>query len=154
MVDVVLVNPEIPPNTGNVIRLCANTGTPLHLVQPLGFSLDDRQLRRAGLDYHDMANVTVHPDWASCRASLGGRRLLAFTTRGDVRYDRVAYGPGDVLVFGAETAGLPESILAAIASRERIRLPMVPGNRSLNLSNTVAIAVFEALRQGGFSGCE
>jgi tRNA (cytidine/uridine-2'-O-)-methyltransferase len=153
MVDVVLVNPEIPPNTGNVIRLCANTGTPLHLVEPLGFSLDDRQLRRAGLDYHEMANVTVHPDWAACAARLAGRRLFAFTTRGAMRFDAVAYRPDDVFIFGGETAGLSEAFLAAFGPEERIRLPMVPGNRSLNLSNAVAVAVFEALRQQGYPGC-
>jgi len=153
MVDVVLVNPEIPPNTGNVIRLCANTGTPLHLVEPLGFSLDDRQLRRAGLDYHEMANVTVHANWAICAGSFGDRRLLAFTTKGSIRYDRITYVPGDVLVFGAETAGLPFAILAQFENENRVRLPMVPGNRSLNLSNAVAVAVFEVLRQGGFRGC-
>jgi tRNA (cytidine/uridine-2'-O-)-methyltransferase len=152
MVDVVLVNPEIPPNTGNVIRLCANTGTPLHLVEPLGFSLDDKQLRRAGLDYHEMANVTVHPDWASCRASFGDRRLLAFTTKGSVRYDRIDYVPRDVFVFGAETAGLHVAILAAFANQCQVRLPMRAGNRSLNLSNAVAVAVFEAWRQTGFPG--
>lgn len=152
MVDVVLVHPEIPPNTGNVIRLCANTGTPLHLVEPLGFSLDDKQLRRAGLDYHEMANVTVHPDWSSCSASFGDRRLLAFTTKGRVRYDRMDYESRDVFVFGAETAGLPGAILAAFADQCRVRLPMRPGNRSLNLSNAVAVAVFEAWRQAGFPG--
>ncbi len=152
MVDVVLVNPEIPPNTGNVIRLCANTGTPLHLVEPLGFSMDDRQLKRAGLDYHEMANVTVHCDWPSCRAALGGRRLLAFTTRGTRRFDEVEYRRDDVFVFGPETAGLPEEFLASFPERDRVRLPMVPGNRSLNLSNAVAVAVFEAWRQAGYPG--
>ena len=154
MVEVVLVHPEIPPNAGNVIRLCANTGTPLHLVEPLGFAMDDRQLRRAGLDYHEMANVTVHADWARCLAALAGRRLLAFTTKGTTRYDCVAYQPGDVLVFGAETAGLPGALLEAIAPQHRVRLPMVPGNRSLNLSNAVAVAVFEAWRQSGYRGGE
>ncbi|NJD86854.1 MAG: tRNA (cytidine(34)-2'-O)-methyltransferase [Betaproteobacteria bacterium] len=152
MVDVVLVNPEIPPNAGNVIRLCANTGTPLHLVEPLGFSMDDRQLRRAGLDYHEMANVTVHSDWASCEARLSGRRLFAFTTRGLERFDRVRYRPDDVFVFGPETAGLPEAFLAGFPPGGRIRLPMIPGNRSLNLSNAVAVAVFEAWRQAGYAG--
>jgi tRNA (cytidine/uridine-2'-O-)-methyltransferase len=152
MVDVVLVNPEIPPNAGNVIRLCANTGTALHLVEPLGFSMDDRQLRRAGLDYHELANVTRHPDWESCARALGPRRLLAFTTRGMTRLDAVTFRRDDVLVFGAETAGLPEAFLAAIAPQDRVRLPMVPGNRSLNLSNAVAVAVFEAWRQLGFAG--
>lgn len=152
MVDVVLVNPEIPPNAGNVIRLCANTGTPLHLVEPLGFSMDDKQLRRAGLDYHEMANVTVHPDWATCVAGFGRRRLLAFTTRGARRLDEVAFQPDDVLVFGPETAGLAESFLSGFRPENRVRLPMVPGNRSLNLSNAVAVAVFEAWRQEGFGG--
>lgn len=152
MVDVVLLNPEIPPNAGNVIRLCANTGTPLHLVAPLGFSLDDRQLRRAGLDYHEMANVTVHADWASCAGHFGGRRLLAFTTRGRSRLDEVRYLPDDVLVFGPETAGLPDAFLAGFAPENRIRLPMVAGNRSINLSNAVAVAVYEAWRQAGYPG--
>jgi len=154
MVDVVLVNPEIPPNTGNVIRLCANTGTPLHLVEPLGFTLEDRQLRRAGLDYHEMANVTVHADWSSCAARLAGRRLLAFTTRGARRLDQVEFRADDVFVFGAETAGLAEAFLAAFPEGDRVRLPMVPGNRSLNLSNSVAVAVFEAWRQAGYPGAK
>jgi tRNA (cytidine/uridine-2'-O-)-methyltransferase len=152
MADVVLVNPEIPPNTGNVIRLCANTGTPLHLVEPLGFSMDDAQLRRAGLDYREMATVRVHPDWAACAAVLGQRRVLAFTTRATVLLPELQFRPDDVLVFGPETAGLSEACLAAIAPAHRVRLPMVPGNRSLNLSNAVAVAVYEAWRQRGFAG--
>lgn len=152
MVDVVLVNPEIPPNAGNVIRLCANTGTALHLVEPLGFSMDDRQLRRAGLDYRDMARVSVHPDWASCAAGFGARRLLAFTARGLTRLADAALQPDDVLVFGAETAGLPESMLAVFPPGNRVRLPMVAGSRSINLSNAVAVAVFEAWRRAGYPG--
>ena len=152
MVDVVLVHPEIPPNAGNVIRLCANTGTALHLVEPRGFAMDDRQLRRAGLDYHELARVTRHRDWESCAGTLASRRLLAFTTRGTTRLDAVAYRSDDVLVFGSETAGLPEAFLAAFAPQDRVRLPMVAGNRSLNLSNAVAVAVFEAWRQLGFAG--
>ena len=152
MVDVVLVHPEIPPNAGNVIRLCANTGTPLHLVEPLGFSMDDRQLRRAGLDYHEMANVTVHSVWERCRAALAGRRMLAFTRNGSVRFDRIAFDPADVLVFGAESTGLAPDILSGFAPAERLHLPMKSGNRSLNLSNAVAVAVFEAWRQAGFAG--
>jgi tRNA (cytidine/uridine-2'-O-)-methyltransferase len=150
VVAVVLVHPEIPPNTGNVIRLCANTGTPLHLVEPLGFSMDDRQVKRAGLDYHEMANVTVRPDWPACAAGFAGRRLFAFTTRGSRRFDEVAFRPDDVFVFGAETAGLPDAVLGDFPAERRIRLPMVPGNRSLNLSNAVAVAVFEAWRQAGY----
>ena len=152
MVAVVLVHPEIPPNTGNVIRLCANTGTPLHLVEPLGFSMDDRQVRRAGLDYHEMASVKVHSDWAACAAGFAGRRLFAFTTRGSRRFDEIEFLPDDVFVFGAETAGLSDAFLGDFPPERRIRLPMVPGNRSLNLSNAVAVAVFEAWRQAGYAG--
>ncbi len=149
--EVVLFQPEIPPNTGNVIRLCANAGARLHLVEPLGFSLEDRLLRRAGLDYHEMARVLVHRDWDGCVRALGGRRLFAVSTRGTVRYDTVAYAPGDAFVFGAETAGLPEELLATFDATRRLRLPMRAGNRSLNLSNAVAVVVFEAWRQHGFA---
>lgn len=152
MVDVVLVHPEIPPNAGNVIRLCANTGTPLHFVEPLGFSMDDRQLKRAGLDYHEMANLRVHPDWAGCVAALGPRRLFAFTTRSSRPFHEVTFQADDVFVFGQETAGLPEAILGRFPEARRLRLPMIPGNRSLNLSNAVAVAVFEAWRQRGYAG--
>lgn len=151
MFDVVLYRPEIPPNTGNVIRLCANGGFGLHLVEPLGFSMDDRQLRRAGLDYHELARVTVHPDWDHCVTALAGRRLFAVSTRGSTRYSEVAYEAGDVFVFGSETAGLPEAMLERFARDRRLRLPMKPGNRSLNLSNAVAVTVFEAWRQHGFA---
>lgn len=152
MFEVVLYRPEIPPNAGNVIRLCANSGARLHLVEPLGFSMDDRQLRRAGLDYHELASVTVHPDWAGCVTALAGRRLFAVTTRAATPYASVAYRPGDAFVFGPETAGLPEEILAGFGEERRVRLPMRPGNRSLNLSNAVAVVVFEAWRQAGFAG--
>ncbi|HEY5637618.1 MAG TPA: tRNA (cytidine(34)-2'-O)-methyltransferase [Burkholderiales bacterium] len=152
MFDVVLVAPEIPPNTGNVIRLTANAGVRLHLVEPLGFSMDDRQLRRAGLDYHELANVQVHTDWAACLQGLAGRRRFAFTTRGRTLHTQVAYAAGDVLVFGAETHGLPDAVLDGFDAGHRLRLPMRPGNRSLNLSNAVAVAVFEAWRQTGFGG--
>src|SRR5687767_1646349 len=152
MFDVILYQPEIPPNAGNVIRLCSNAGARLHLVEPLGFSMDDRQLKRAGLDYHEMATVTVHRDWAACAAALGERRLFAISTRGRMRYDEVAYRAGDVFVFGAETAGLPQAFLDAFAAERILRLPMRPGNRSLNLSNAVAVVVFEAWRQQGFAG--
>jgi len=152
VVEVVLYQPEIPPNTGNVIRLCANTGTPLHLVEPLGFSVDDRQLRRAGLDYHELASMRVHPDWLSCKTVLAGRRLFAFTTRSARLFQSVAFAPGDVFVFGPETAGLPDAVLSEFPPDRRVRLPMVPGNRSLNLSNAVAVAVYEAWRRAGYRG--
>ena len=154
MLDVVLVNPEIPPNTGNVIRLCANTGARLHLVEPLGFSLDDRQLKRAGLDYHDLARVRVHATWDACRAHFEARRMFALTRSGDRRYDAVEYEDGDVLVFGRETSGLDEQTLRLFAPDRRLYLPMVAGNRSLNLSNAVAVVVFEAWRQLRFGGAE
>jgi tRNA (cytidine/uridine-2'-O-)-methyltransferase len=150
--EIVLYSPEIPPNAGNVIRLAANTGSGLHLVEPLGFSIDDRQLRRAGLDYREMANVTVHRNWDDCARSLGERRLFALSTRGATRHADVRYAPGDAFVFGAETRGLPEEILALFAPQFRLRLPMQPGNRSLNLSNAVAVVVYEAWRQCGFAG--
>jgi tRNA (cytidine/uridine-2'-O-)-methyltransferase len=152
MLDVVLYRPEIPPNTGNVIRLCANTGARLHLVEPLGFSLDDKQLRRAGLDYHEFATVRVHRDWDACMANLGQARRFAFTRHGERSYADVRYREDDVLVFGAETAGLPGEVVALFEPDSRLRLPMRPGNRSLNLSNAVAVAVFEAWRQLGFAG--
>jgi len=152
MFDIVLHQPEIPPNAGNVIRLAANTGVRLHLVGPLGFSLDDRQLRRAGLDYHDLARVQVHGDWAACLGALGERRRFAFTTRGTASYAEVRYAPEDVFVFGSETAGLPAELLRAFLPEALLRLPMRPGNRSLNLSNAVAIVVYEAWRQLGFAG--
>ena len=148
MFDIVLVQPEIPPNAGNVIRLAANTGARLHLVEPLGFSMDYKQLRRAGLDYHEYASVTTHPDWIACRTALSGRRMFAFTTRASRLYTDIRYAADDVFVFGAETRGLPQSILDEIP--QRLRLPMRPGNRSLNLSNAVAVVVFEAWRQLGF----
>ena len=151
MFDVVLFQPEIPPNAGNVIRLCANTGCRLHLVEPLGFSIDDKQVKRAGLDYHEMACVTVHRDWAACEAVLGPRRF-ALTTRANRVMTEVAFEPGDAFVFGPETAGLPHEMLERFAPDFRIRIPMLPGNRSLNLSNAVAVAVFEAWRQQGFRG--
>jgi tRNA (cytidine/uridine-2'-O-)-methyltransferase len=152
MFDVVLVEPEIPPNAGNVIRLCANAGARLHLVEPLGFSMDDRQLRRAGLDYHELATVTVHRDWTACREALGARRMFAFSTRGAGSYAAIEYRAGDVFVFGAETRGLPEALRADFPPERTLRLPMRPGNRSLNLSNAVAVVVFEAWRQQGFAG--
>lgn len=152
MFHIVLYQPEIPPNTGNVVRLAANTGSVLHLIEPLGFTLEERHLRRAGMDYAEFAKVRVHPDWPSCRAALAGCRLFALTTRATVRYDTIAYQAGDAFVFGPESRGLPEAMLAEFAPERRLRLPMVPGNRSVNLSNTVAVTVFEAWRQNGFAG--
>ena len=152
MFEIVLYRPEIPPNTGNVIRLCANTGARLHLVEPLGFTLDDRNLRRAGLDYHDLATVTVHVDWNACAAALGERRLFAFSSRASRPFGEIAYRKGDAFVFGGETMGLPEAVLDRFPPAQRVRLPMVPGNRSLNLSNAIAVVVFEAWRQLGYEG--
>ncbi len=150
-VNVVLVQPEIPPNTGNIIRLCANTGARLHLVRPLGFSIDARSVRRAGLDYRELADVSEHASLSDCLASLGEPRWFAFTTRGGVRYDTVEYSGGDALVFGAETRGLPDEILAACPAGHRVRIPMRPAARSLNLSNAVSVVVYEAWRQAGFA---
>jgi tRNA (cytidine/uridine-2'-O-)-methyltransferase len=152
MFHIVLFEPEIPPNTGNVIRLAANTGAQLHLVEPLGFSMDDRQLRRAGLDYHEFAPVQLHADWGKCVAALGGARLFACSTRGKVRHTEPTYVAGDAFVFGPETRGLPAELLASVPSGQRLRLPMRPDNRSLNLSNAVAVVTFEAWRQLGFEG--
>jgi tRNA (cytidine/uridine-2'-O-)-methyltransferase len=150
MFDIVLVEPEIPPNAGNIIRLAANTGCRLHLVEPLGFSMDDRSLKRAGLDYHELATVRIHRTWEECRSAFGGKRMFAFTTKATKLYTEVTYARGDVLVFGAETRGLPAPILQEFEMDRRLRLPMRPENRSLNLSNAVAVAVFEAWRQLGF----
>ena len=152
MLHVILHRPEIPPNTGNVIRLCANTGAALHLVRPLGFELDDARLRRAGLDYHEYARVAVHDDLPACLATLDMPRVFAFTTRGTVAHVDVRYAEGDALLFGCETAGLPGEVLESIPAKQRLRLPMCPDSRSLNLSNTVAVAVYEAWRQLGFAG--
>jgi tRNA (cytidine/uridine-2'-O-)-methyltransferase len=152
MFDVVLHQPEIPPNTGNVLRLCANTGCRLHLVRPLGFLLTDRALERAALDYADLAVATVHEDWRALRAHLAGRRFFAFSTRARRSYDEARFGPGDALVFGNETGGLPATILDEFGADACLRLPMRPGSRSLNLSNAVAVVVYEAWRQAGFAG--
>ena len=152
MFDIVLVHPEIPPNAGNVIRLAANTGARLHLVEPLGFSMDDKQLRRAGLDYHEYASVRVHADWHSCLAVLNGQRLFAVTTRAGKSVFDTRFQKGDAFVFGSETAGLPDQLLNEFRPEARLRIPMRPGNRSLNLSNAVAVTVFEAWRQLGFPG--
>lgn len=153
MFDIVLFEPEIPPNTGNVIRLCANTGCRLHLIQPLGFQLDDRQLKRAGLDYHEYASVRVHHDWPALLEVLPGRRF-AFSTKATKRFDSVNYRPADVLIFGPETRGLPRELLTGFDPQHVLRLPMVATSRSLNLSNAVAVVVYEAWRQNGFAGME
>jgi tRNA (cytidine/uridine-2'-O-)-methyltransferase len=149
---VILYEPEIPPNTGNVIRLCANTGARLHLVEPLGFAWDDRRLRRAGLDYHEFAEVLRHQDWQHCLNALHGARIFAFSTKGKNLYQHVAFQEGDALLFGPETRGLPMPILESLPTSQVLRLPMRPGQRSLNLSNACAVGVFEAWRQLGFKG--
>ena len=153
MFHVVLVHPEIPPNTGNVIRLCANTGCTLHLIEPLGFSMDDRHMRRAGLDYHEYAEVKRHASWDAFLADERPQleRLFALTTRGTRYVHDVAFRPGDWLVFGSETSGLPPDVRAAFAATQQLKLPMRAGQRSLNLSNAVAVTVFEAWRQNGFA---
>ena len=152
MFDVILHQPEIPPNTGNAIRLCANTGARLHLVRPLGFDMDDRQLRRAGLDYHEYARVQVHDSLAAALAAIAPTRLFALSTRSAVRYDAPRFAEGDAFLFGSETRGLPREVLEAVPAAQRLRLPMRPDNRSINLSNAVAVVVFEAWRQQGFRG--
>lgn len=152
MFDIVLYEPEIAPNTGNVIRLAANSGARLHLVRPLGYTLNDRTLLRAGLDYHEHAALRVHDDWNACLAALGPRRRYAVTTRGTVRYDAVRYAENDVLVFGPETRGLPAAVLDTFPAEQQLRLPMLAHSRSLNLANAVAVVVYEAWRQNGFNG--
>lgn len=152
MIAIVLVHPEIPPNTGNVIRLAANAGAELHLVEPLGFRLDDRELKRAGLDYHEYARVIVHRDWRACRVALGERRRYALTTRAATSLFSRSLSTDDAFVFGCETVGLPDNVLDEFAEDARLRIPMRPSVRSLNLSNAVAITVYEAWRQGGFVG--
>ncbi|HEV7914799.1 MAG TPA: tRNA (uridine(34)/cytosine(34)/5-carboxymethylaminomethyluridine(34)-2'-O)-methyltransferase TrmL [Albitalea sp.] len=154
MFHIVLVHPEIPPNTGNVIRLAANTGCTLHLIEPLGFSMEDKLLQRAGLDYHEYTRVKRHPSWSEFLAAErpDRARLFAFTTRGTRRFGDVAWQRGDWLVFGSETSGLPEPIRGDFDEPQRLRLPLREGQRSLNLSNAVAVAVFEAWRQNGYDG--
>ena len=151
MFHIVLFQPEIPPNTGNIIRLAANTGCSLHLIRPLGFDLSDKQMRRAGLDYHEYAELTVHESWQAAKAALPARRY-AFTTKAARPYHEAGFEPGDVFVFGPETRGLPAEVLLDFPPEQRLRLPMRAGQRSLNLSNAAAVAVFEAWRQNGFEG--
>ena len=151
MFHLVLYQPEIPPNTGNIIRLCANVGAQLHLVHPLGFAMDDRRLRRAGLDYHELARVREHHSLAECLSALGAPRLLALSTRGRQRYDQIQYESGDALLFGPETRGLPQALLDQLPTCQRLTIPMRCGNRSLNLSNAAAVVLYEAWRQNGFA---
>ena len=150
MFEIVLFEPEIPPNTGNIIRLCANTGAALHLIEPLGFQLEDKQLKRAGLDYHEYANLTVHQNWAAFKSAMAGKRLFAITTKGSQNYAKVAFKAGDVFIFGPETRGLPEEIRQEFTPENRLRLPMLPDSRSLNLSNSAAVLLYEAWRQVDF----
>ena len=154
MFHVILYQPEIPPNTGNIIRLCANTSCSLHLTKPLGFTLEDKQLVRAGLDYHEFASLRVHDTLADCLAAFDPARVFALTTRGSQAFHQVRYQAGDAFLFGPESRGLPADVLAGFDAAQRVRLPMLPESRSLNLSNTVAVAVFEAWRQCGFGGAK
>ena len=151
MFHVILFQPEIPPNTGNIIRLCANTGSQLHLIEPLGFELDDKRLRRAGLDYHDYATVRRHASLQDCLEQLGNARIMALSTKAKNGYSDMRYQKGDAFLFGPESRGLPADILASLPPEQRLRLPMLPDRRSLNLSNAVAITVYEAWRQLGFA---
>ena len=152
MLDVVLYQPEIPPNTGNIIRLCANTGFRLHLIEPLGFELDDQRLRRAGLDYHEFAELKIHANYQSFLTTVQPDRVLALSTKGRSNYSDCQFQPGDALLFGPETRGLPTEILTTLPEDQVLRLPMLPDSRSLNLANTVAVVVYEAWRQMGFTG--
>ena len=152
MFSVILYEPEIPPNTGNIIRLCANAGAQLHLVEPLGFDLEEKKLRRAGLDYRESVNVQTHASLAACFEHLGRPRVFALSTRNALRYDKAEFKEGDALLFGPETRGLPQEVLDALPEGQRLRLPMKKGNRSLNLSNAAAVVVYEAWRQLGFAG--
>lgn len=151
MFNIVLFEPEIPPNTGNIIRLCANTGCKLHLVEPLGFELDDKRLRRAGLDYGEWKDIETHPNWDSFLATAKRGRIWALTTKGSIDHCRATFQKGDYLVFGPETRGLPDNIIEATGDK-RVRIPMLPNSRSMNLSNAAAVIVYEAWRQNGFTG--
>lgn len=154
MLNIILYEPEIPPNTGNIIRLCANTGFMLHLIEPLGFTLDDKRLRRAGLDYHEWASVKRHGSIGQCLEQLSHPRLYALTTKGQISHTQARFEPGDTLVFGPESRGLPAEILGPLPQQQRLRIPMLQGSRSLNLSNAVAIVCYEAWRQLGFAGSQ
>jgi len=150
MFHIALFEPEIPPNTGNIIRLCANTGATLHLIEPLGFKLEDKKLKRAGLDYHEYANLNIHKNWGDFNVAMAGKRMFAITTKGSINYARVQFQAGDVFVFGPETRGLPEEIRNEFTAESRLRLPMLPDSRSLNLSNSAAVLLYEAWRQIDF----
>ncbi|UJS25345.1 tRNA (cytidine(34)-2'-O)-methyltransferase [Thiothrix winogradskyi] len=150
MFEIALYEPEIPPNTGNIMRLCANTGCRLHLIHPLGFSLDEKQVKRAGMDYRDLAVVHEHDNFAAFNLAMQDKRVFALSTKVNTRYTDVAFQPGDVLLFGPETRGLPEALLLSLPDELKLRVPMLPDSRSMNLSNTVAVVVYEALRQHGF----
>jgi tRNA (cytidine/uridine-2'-O-)-methyltransferase len=152
MFNIVLFEPEIPPNTGNIIRLCANTGARLHLIKPLGFSLEDKQLKRAGLDYHEYTNLQIHESWKAFKTALTGKRMFAITTKGSSTHSNIIFKKDDVFVFGPETRGLPEVIRSEFSPEHRIRLPMLPESRSLNLSNSAAVLLYEAWRQIDFEG--
>jgi len=152
MFHVILYQPEIPPNTGNIIRLCANTGCQLHLIKPLGFTLEDKQLIRAGLDYHEFSSLRVYEQLEDCLSAFDANRIFALTTKGSQPFHEIRYQPGDAFLFGPESRGLPADVLNQLTATQRVRLPMLPDNRSLNLSNTVAVAVFEAWRQCDFGG--
>jgi tRNA (cytidine/uridine-2'-O-)-methyltransferase len=152
MFSLILYEPEIPPNTGNIIRLCANTGTTLHLIEPLGFELDEPRLKRAGLDYREFADIAVHRNLEACLDALDRPRVFALSTRGAVHYSRAEFESGDALLFGPETRGLPQAVLDSLPPEQTLRLPMRPGNRSLNLSNAAAVVLYEAWRQIGFAG--
>lgn len=154
MFHIALLEPEIPPNTGNIIRLCANTGSQLHLIQPLGFELDDKRLRRAGLDYHEFAALKVHADLQSCLDSVQPQRVFALSTKGTRWFSEVEYRPGDLFLFGPESRGLPVDIRESLPPEQVLRIPMQPGSRSLNLSNSAAVLVYEAWRQQGFAGAQ
>ena len=152
MFHIALFEPQVPPNTGNIIRLVANNGCSLHLIEPMAFDLEEKNLRRAGLDYHDLAKVTKYPNYQDFVTAMQGRRILACTTKGSLSYDQIDYRIDDVLLFGSETSGLPVDVLASIAPEQQLRIPMMPNNRSLNLSNAVAIISYEAWRQQRFYG--
>ncbi|WP_339844107.1 tRNA (uridine(34)/cytosine(34)/5-carboxymethylaminomethyluridine(34)-2'-O)-methyltransferase TrmL [uncultured Halopseudomonas sp.] len=154
MFHIALLEPEIPPNTGNIIRLCANTGCQLHLIEPLGFELDDKRLRRAGLDYHEFAAVKTHADLAACLAAVQPERVFALSTKGTRHFSEVAFKPGDLFLFGPESRGLPASVRESLPQDQVLRIPMLPDSRSLNLSNSAAVLIFEAWRQQGFAGSQ